>query len=158
MMKRIAFTGAVLLSSLLSINVMAAAPPTPEEKATIDIRTRQGVFLLLSLNNGVIGGMARGGKFDAAEAKLAAERIEMLAGLIPVVLKPDTRAFKNTKTAASDTIWDNQADIAKLAGDLAAGAKAAIDIIDKGGATAAADAIKTIGPKCGACHDRFRLK
>ena len=72
-MKRIAFAGAVLLSSLLSVNVMAAAEQTPEEKAAADIANRQAVFKLLSVANGALGGMARGAPFDAAAAKLGTE-------------------------------------------------------------------------------------
>ena len=160
MMKRIAFTGAVLLSSLMSFSVMAAAPMSPEEQAAADVATRQAVFKLLAFNNGIVGAMARpGGTFDAAAAKTALERVEMLSTMIPEVFAKDTRAFKGPKTAASDTIWDNKADLAKLAGDLGAAAKAAqATLAAKPSADGAKEIAAAVGPKCGACHDRFRLK
>ncbi|HTQ99278.1 MAG TPA: cytochrome c [Candidatus Acidoferrum sp.] len=150
-MKRIALTGAVLLGAALSFNAIAAAPPTPEEKAAADITDRQAVFKLLRLSNAALGAAARANNADAA--KVALDRMQMLAKMIPEVLTSDTRAFKATKTRASDTIWDNKADFDKLAGDLQATLK---EVADKG-AAGLASAAQTIGPKCGACHDRFRL-
>ncbi len=159
MMKRIALTGAVLLGSLMSFSAMAAAPLTPEEQAAADIGTRQAVFKLLSFNNGTIGGMARGAPFNAEAAKAALERIEMLSTMIPDVFAKDTRAFKGTKTMASDTIWDNKADLAKLASDLGAAAKAAqATLAAKPNADGVKEIVQAVGPKCGACHDLFRLK
>lgn len=158
MMKRIAFTGAVLLSSMLSINVMAAAEPTPEEKAAADIATRQAVFKLLSFSNGALGGMNRGAPYDAAAAKLGAERVAMLAGMIPAVFANDTtKTAGAAKTRASDTIWASKADFDKLAADLEAGAKSALEILNTKGEAGVKEAFAQIGPKCGACHDRFRL-
>ena len=84
-MKRIVLTGAVLLSSLISFNVLAAAAPTPEEQAASAVASRQAVFKLLSFSNAPLGGMARGGAYDADAAKLAAERVAMLADMIPAL-------------------------------------------------------------------------
>ena len=105
-MKRIAITGAFLLSSLLSISAIAADAPTPEEKAATDIANRQAVFKLLSFNNGILAPMARGGAFDAAAAKTAIERIGMLATMIPETFAPDTTgpAAEGIETRAADTI------------------------------------------------------
>ncbi len=157
-MKRIAFAGAVLLSSLLSVNVMAAAEQTPEEKAAADIANRQAVFKLLSVANGALGGMARGAPFDAAAAKLGTERVIMLAGMIPQLFANDTtKTAGAAKTRASDTIWAGKADFDKLAADLEAGAKSALEILNTKGEAGVREAVAAIGPKCGACHDRFRL-
>jgi cytochrome c556 len=157
MIKRIALTGAVLLGSLLSLNVMAAAEQTPEEKAAADVANRQAVFKLLSVSNGALGGMARGAPYDAAAAKLGVERVIMLAGMIPQLFNNDTTKVAGLTTRASDTIWDNKADFDKLAADLDAGAKAALEILNSKGEAGVRDAFGQIGPKCGACHDRFRL-
>jgi cytochrome c556 len=157
MIKRIALTGAVLLGSLLSLNVMAAAEQTPEEKAAADVANRQAVFKLLSVANGALGGMARGAPYDAAAAKLGVERVIMLAGMIPQLFNNDTTKVAGLTTRASDTIWANKADFDKLAADLDAGAKAALEILNSKGEAGVRDAFGQIGPKCGACHDRFRL-
>jgi cytochrome c556 len=159
MMKRIAFTGAVLLGSLLSFNVMAAAAQTPEEKAAADIGNRQAVFKLLSFSNGALGAMNRGAPYDAAAAKLGTERVIMLAKMIPQVFASDTRATAGAaKTRANATIWDSKADFDKLAADLEAGATAALEILNTKGEAGVKDAVAAIGPKCGACHDRFRTE
>ncbi len=158
MMKRIAFTGAVLLSSLLSFNVMAAAEQTPEEKAAADVANRQAVFKLLSFSNGALGGMARGAPFDAAVAKLGTERVIMLAGMIPSLFANDTTKVAGLTTRASDTIWTSKADFDKLAADLEAGAKSALEILNTKGEAGVREAVAAIGPKCGACHDRFRVE
>lgn len=159
-MKRIVITGAFLLSSLVSLNSFAAAPPTPEEAAAAAVKTRQSVFQVLSFSNGVLGAMARGGTFDAAAAIKATERVEMMAGLIPEVFANDTTAVNHggATTRASDTIWASKADFDMLAADLAAGAVAAREILNARGAEGVRDAVGAIGPKCGACHDRFRLE
>ncbi len=156
-MKRIVLTGALLLSSLVSLNSFAAAPPTPEEAAANSVLTRQAVFKLLSFSNGVLGGMTRGAPYDAAAAVLATQRIEMLAGLIPAVFAADTTAVAHgQKTRAMDNIWASKADFDMLAADLAAGAVAARGILEAQGEAGLRDAVGAIGPKCGACHDRFR--
>ncbi|MDT8399271.1 MAG: cytochrome c [Pseudomonadales bacterium] len=117
---------------------------------------RHAVFELLSFSNAPLGGMARGAEFDQAVAARSAERIIMLAGMIPELFVPDTRG-SGVETRAADTIWDNKADFDKLAADLADGAAAALEIINTQGASGLRNAVREIGPKCGACHDRFRL-
>lgn len=159
MMKRIVLTGAVLLGSLLSLNAMAAAEQTPEEKAAADVKTRQSIFQLLSFSNANgPAGMARGVPFNIDGAKLGAERIKILAGMIPQAFAADTRGVAGLTTRASDTIWDNKADFDKLAADLEAGATQALEILNTKGEAGLRDAVGAIGPKCGACHDRFRLE
>lgn len=156
-MKRIAFTGAALLSSLLAFNVMAAQP-SPEEQAAANVANRQAVFKLLSVANGTLGGMARGAPYDADAAKLAVTRIQTLAGMIPELFAADTTSFSNLDTRAATTIWANKADFDMMAQDLVNGANAMMDVLNSNAnpdirATFGAN----IGQKCGACHDRFRI-
>ena len=157
-MNRIALTGAFLLSSLLSLNLLAAAAPTPEEQAAKATADRQAVFKLLSVSNAPVGAMARpGGTYDADIAKRGLERVAMLAGMIPELFAMDTTSYSSLTTRASDTIWANKADFEQLAMDLAAGATAAMEILNTQGAAGIAAAGREVGTKCGACHDRFRL-
>lgn len=155
-MKRIAFTGAALLSSLLAFNVMAAQP-SPEEQAAANVANRQAVFKLLAVANGTLGGMARGGEYNAEAAKEAVTRIQVLAGMIPELFAADTRSFSVNSRSAT-TIWDNKADFDKMAQDLVTGANAMMDVLN-GSATPDIRATfgANIGQKCGACHDRFRV-
>jgi cytochrome c556 len=157
-MKRIVMIGALLLSSLVSFNTVAAEQ-SPEQVAAGQVATRQAVFKLLAFSNGVLGGMSRGAPYDAAAATLATERVEMLAGMIPALFTADTTAVAHgATTRAADTIWGSKADFDQLAADLATAAVAARDILAAQGEAGVAEAVRTIGPKCGACHDRFRLE
>jgi len=156
MMKRFAITGAFLLSSLISFN-LAAAEPTPEQQAAAAVGQRQAVFKLLAFSNAPLGGMARGAPFNAEVAIRGTERVAMLAGLIPEVYGNNTSGMSGLTTRSSDTIWANQADFNQLAQDLADAATQALAILNTQGEAGVRDAVAMIGPKCGACHDRFRL-
>ena len=142
-MKRIVMTGAVLLSSLISFNTIAAEQ-SPEQQAAAAVATRQAVFKLLSFSNGVLGGMARGAPYDAEAAILATERIEILAGMIPALFAADTTAVNHgATTRASDLIWSSKADFDQLAADLAAGAVEARAALNARGAEALPDVTRT---------------
>ena len=155
-MKKIAFTGAVLLSSLVSFTAIAAQP-SPEEQAAAAVANRQAAFKLLSVANGALGGMARGAAYDDAAAKLGTERVIMLAGMIPELFAQDTTSFAGIQTRAATTIWASKADFDTLATDLVTGATEALEILNTQGEAGVRAAVGAIGPKCGACHDRFRV-
>jgi len=155
-MKKIAFAGAALLSALVSFNAIAAQP-SPEEQAAAAVANRQAVFKLLAVSNGALGGMARGAEFNADVAKLGTERVAMLAGMIPELFAQDTTSFTGITTRSATTIWANKADFDAMAQDLVTGANEALGILDSQGEAGVRAAVGAIGPKCGACHDRFRL-
>jgi len=152
-MKKLLVTGAIIASSIFSVGAVAQMS---DEDAAAAVKRRQSVFQMLSFANGPLGQMARGGDFDAEVASLAADRVAMLAPMIPDLFMADTRS-NGLETRAADTIWDNQADFAQLAQDLVDGAMAAKEILASQGAAGVREAVGQIGPKCGACHDRFRL-
>ncbi len=152
-MKKLLVTGAIIASSIFSVGAVAQMS---DEDAAAAVKRRQSVFQMLSFANGPLGQMARGGDFDAEAASLAADRVAMLAPMIPDLFMADTRS-NGLETRAADTIWDNQADFAQLAQDLVDGAMAAKEILASQGAAGVREAVGQIGPKCGACHDRFRL-
>jgi len=155
-MKRFAITSAVLFSSLLSFNLMAAQP-SPEEAAENAASTRQAAFKLLAFSNGALGGMARGAPYDAAVAKLATERVAMLADMLPALFEADTSSFTvGGRYMASNTIWTSKADFDQKAMDLSAAAKEAMGILSSKGADGVREAVGLIGQKCGACHDVYR--
>lgn len=155
-MKRIVTTGALLLGSLVTFNTLAQQQQSPEEAAQAAVDNRQAVFHLLSWSNGPLGQMARGGEFDQEAAVKGTERIIVLAEMIPELFALDTSSY-DLETRAADTIWQNKADFDMLAMDLKTGAEAAIGILNDQGADGVRAAVQQIGPKCGACHDRFRL-
>lgn len=154
MIKRIALTSAVLLSSLMSINTMAAA-----DDAATAIANRRAVFKLLSFSNAPLGAMARGGEYNAEAAILATERVATLAAMIPALFEANTAGeVQPGRYIAADRIWDGMDDFAQKAQDLADGAMAAQEILRTRGAEGVRDAVAQVGPKCGACHDIYRVE
>jgi len=152
-MKKLLVTGAIVLSSIFSVSTMAQMS---DEDAAAAVKRRQSIFQVLAFANGPLGQMVRGADFDADAAKLAAERVAMLAPMIPGMFAADTRS-NGVETRAADTIWESQDDFAQMAMDLVDGANAALGILESQGASGVRQAVGQIGPKCGACHDRFRL-
>lgn len=154
-MKKLLVTGAIVISSMISFNSMAQMS---SEDAAAAVKRRQSVFQLLSFANGPLGQMARGNMdFDKDKAMLGLERIKVLAPMIPELFAAADTRGTGVDTRAADTIWDSQADFAQLAQDLVDGADAAMGILDSQGASGVRQAVGQVGPKCGACHDRFRL-
>jgi cytochrome c556 len=136
----------------------APAPPTPEQKATATVLTRQGLFKVQAFVFGPVGGMLRGAPFDAAVVEKAAQRIEVTGGLIPEVFATDTHTFTGTPTKAREGIWTNKSDFDGKANDLV---KAATDLeaaAKSGDKAATLKAAGAVGKSCGACHDQFRDK
>jgi cytochrome c556 len=146
-------------ATLAAISVAAfpqGAPPNPDKTA---IETRQAVFKLIANQNGPIGAMFRpGGTFDAAVAARNAERVKVLAGMIPELFARDTRAFKDAPTRSLEGIWTSQADFKAKADALVAAADAVAVAAKSGDKDATQKANGEIGKACGACHDAFRAK
>jgi cytochrome c556 len=154
MMKRIALASAVVLSALMSVNTMAAA-----DDAAKTIADRRAVFKLLSISNAPLGAMARGGEYNADAAMQAAERVATLAGMIPELFATSTAGeVQPGRYIAADRIWDGKDDFDAKAMDLKNGAMAALEILKTQGAAGVRDAVAQIGPKCGACHDVYRVE
>lgn len=153
-MKRTFLSGVALLASMMSFNAMAQ--DVSAEDAQTAYEQRQGVFQVMAFSNGPLGQMARGAEFDQEAAIQGTERVIMLAKMIPEVFATNTTGH-DLETRALDSIWTSQADFNQLAMDLVEGAEAALEILETQGASGVRPAIAQIGPKCGACHDRFRL-
>lgn len=155
---RIGTAATLALASTLALS--QGAPPSPEAQAKSAIENRQAVFKLISSQVGPVNALMRNqsAPFDAALVARNAERIQVLAGMIPELFERDTREFKTLNTVALDGIWNSQADfktksdaLASAAGKVAAAAKTG----DRAATTAAAG---EIGRACGSCHDAFRAK
>jgi cytochrome c556 len=154
---RIGIAAALAGASVLAFS--QAGPPNPEAQAKSAIETRQGLFKLISNQNGPLGAMQRGTRdFDAAVVGRNAARIQTLAGMIPELFTADTTAVKTVKTAALDGIWKGQADFATKADALAKAAGAVVDAAKTGDKANTVKAIAEIGKTCGGCHDNYRAK
>lgn len=157
---RIGVIAAVLTGSAIAFSQAPGGAPNPEAAARSAIDNRQAVFKLIGTQSGAIGGLNRPNAPapDLAAVARSAERIQVLAGMIPELFERDTREFKTLNTVALDGIWNSQADfktksdaLASAAGKVAAAAKTG----DRAATTAAAG---EIGRACGSCHDAFRAK
>lgn len=160
MNRLIRFGTAATLALASTLAMSQGAPPSPEAQAKSAVENRQAAFKLISHQFGPVSALLRGqaAPFDAPAVALNAERIQVLAGMLPELFERDTREFKSVTTLALDGIWASQADfkshadaLATAAGKLAAAAKGN----DRAAATAAAG---EMGRACGSCHDAFRAK
>jgi cytochrome c556 len=152
----LAAVGSLIVAS--AAMAQGAPAPTPEQKATAAILTRQGLFKIQAFVFGPVGGMLRGAPFDAAVVQKAAERLEVTGGLIPELFATDTHTFTGTPTKAREGIWTNKSDFDGKANDLV---KAAADLeaaAKSGDKAATLKAAGAVGKSCGACHDQFRDK
>jgi len=132
----------------------ALAKQSKEEQ---EVEYRQSIFVVLAGNFGPLGAMADGKiPFDAAQAKLRAERVAFLAPLLKEAFPPESNGVAHT--AAKPEIWTD-----------AAGFNSALQaLLDRSTALAAATQsgdeakIKTAaldtGKACKACHDKYRVK
>lgn len=152
-MKRFLITGAAIIGSLISVNSMAQMS---EEDAAAAVAQRKAVFQLLAYSMSPLGMMARGAEYDEEAAIQGTERLIYLADFIPEMFDRDTTGT-DVETLALDSIWGSKGDFDALAADLKEGAESALEILQSQGADGIRPAIAQIGPKCGACHDRFRL-
>src|SRR5665213_436208 len=112
----VAAVGSLIMAS--AAMAQGAAPPTPKQAAQASVLTRQGLFKLQGFIFGPVGAMLRGGKFDAAVAEKAGQRLATTAGLIPEVFANDTHTFTETPTKAREGIWTNKSDFDAKANDL----------------------------------------
>jgi cytochrome c556 len=156
-MNRLIRIGAAVTLAAISMTAISQGPPNPDKTA---IEARQAVFKLISNQSGAVGAMFRpnGAPFDAAAAARSAERVKVLAGMIPELFARDTRQYKDTPTRALDGIWGAQADFKAKADALATAADALAAAAKSGDKDATQKANTAMGQACGACHDAFRAK
>jgi cytochrome c556 len=134
----------------------ADSAPTPDDQAKAAVDVRQSIFKLQGWNMDVLGGMLKNRiPFDAAQVKLAGDRLTALSSMIPDAFKPDTSKF-NVETEALPLIWNYKDDFDKKAADLTAAAEALSMTAAGGDKGMTFRAVANVGKACGACHDKFR--
>jgi cytochrome c556 len=111
---------------------------------------------LISFANGPVGAMMRGTTpFDTAAVKVAADRLVVLAPMIPGVFATDTSA-SSLETEALPSIWANKADFDMKAAALLTAAEALSAAAATGDEAATRAAVAGIGSSCSGCHDDYR--
>jgi cytochrome c556 len=144
---------AAIAGILASAIVAGEGRPSPQQ-AAVDyrialMRVAQGTMAPIAL-------MGRGrSPYDAAIVQRNADRLAVLASMVPDAFEKDTSA-SGIKSAALPTIWKEKAEFLKFAADYQAKANE-MQAAAKGGNEAdVKKAIASAGTTCGACHDKYR--
>jgi cytochrome c556 len=158
-MNRVKILGFATAISVVAFSVSIAqmAPPTPEQQAENAVKTRQGLFEVQGFAFGPVGAMLRDAPFDAAIVLKEAARLQVTSAMITEVFQFDTRKF-HVMTKARESIWMQQADFSKRAGELQTAAKELEAAGKKGDKTATLTAATAVGNACKSCHDDYRDK
>lgn len=121
------------------------------------LKARQGMFRLIALNLGVVGGMARGNvPYDAEAAQAAADNLVVVAALHQGAMWPEgSDSMSIDGTRAMPSIWDENADFLSKWGDVATAA-AGLAAVASDGQAALGPALGPMGATCKSCHEKHR--
>jgi cytochrome c556 len=136
----------------------APAPDNGPSAARQMVQYRQAVMIIMRSNFAPLAGMATGKiPFDPAAAQLLADRVAMLAAMVPDGFVDIT---KDEKSRARSQIWTNRAGFDGHAKDLLTRAEALAKLL-KADATLSGDfrhAVQAVDGTCDDCHDDFRSR
>ena len=159
---RIGVIAAVLTGSAIAFSQAppggGPGAPNPEAAARSAIETRQAVFKLIGSQSGAIGGLNRPNAPapDLAAVARSAERIQVLAGMIPEVFAQNPTAPASVKTRALPGIWTGSADFKAKAEALSKAAGAVAAAAKSGNVDATKAAARDVNTACSQCHEAYR--
>lgn len=138
---------------LAALPVVALADDAKEEA----LKARHGFYTMLSINMGVLSGMARGEiAYDEEAASTAGSNIEALSRYaVPGLFIEGTAAGEMDDSGALPVVWSDSADFAAkhaALGEAATGSGEAV----RGGQGNVGPVVQNLGIACKACHDKFR--
>lgn len=135
---------------------LLALPAAAQDFAN-EVGARQGMFKIMGLNLGVLGGMARGNiPYDTDAAQVAAANLVAVSSINPFNMFPqgsDNMALDTTR--ARPEIWDNVADVGEKWVAFGAAAEALQGVAGTG-QEALGPALGALGGTCQACHEAYR--
>ncbi|MFT3760168.1 c-type cytochrome [Thauera sp.] len=139
----------------LSIAGTASAQVKPEDQ----IKYRQAGYSFMSWNMGKIKANLEG-EFNAQQVQAAANAIAAISSSgMGALFGPGTdKDIGNVKTRAKPELFQNMADVGKLATDLNTAAAALAAAAATGDKAAVQKAFGDTGGTCKACHDKYRAK
>jgi len=133
---------------------LAAGKPS---KAEMEVDYRQGLYAVIGGNFGPLGAMAADkAPFNAAEAKLRAERVAYLAPMLKEAFPADSNGVAHT--AAKPEIWTDTAGFNQALQALIDKSAALAVVANGGDADKIKAAITETGKTCKGCHDKFKVK
>ena len=136
----------------------APAPDNGPSAARQMVEYRQAVMIIMRSNFAPLGGMALGKiPFDPVAAQLRADRVAMLAAMVPDGFVDIT---KDEKSRARSQIWSNRAGFDGRAKDLVTRAEALAKLLrtDATQSDNFLHAVQALGGACQDCHDDFRSR
>lgn len=144
-------------AATLAITLGALALPATAQDFAGEVGARQGMFKIMGLNVGILGGMARGNiPYDAEAAQVAAANLVAVSGINPLNMFPagsDNMALETTR--ARPEIWDNIPDVGAKWAAFGTAATALAAVAGDGQA-ALGPALGPLGGACQACHEAYR--
>jgi len=136
---------------------MAAGAAFAHGGATGIVKERMDAMSEIGRQMKIVGGMLKGGTYDAAQVSAAGRIIAGHAGSSLVDLFPEDSL--QAPTEASPAIWADWATFQANAGELEAAALALAGLADRGaGRQEIAPAFQTLAGTCKTCHQSFRIK
>ena len=146
-----------LRAAAIATALGALALPVTAQDFANEVGARQGMFKVMGLNVGILGGMARGNiPYDADAAQVAAANLVAVSAINPLNMFPegsDNVAVATTR--AAPMIWGNIADVGQKWADYGAAA-AAVQAVAGNGQEALGAAMGGLGGTCQACHQVYR--
>lgn len=155
---RIGVVAAAIAGSAIAFSQAGPGGPNPEAAARSAVENRQAVFKLIGSQSGAIGGLARPNAPapDLAAVARSAERIQVLAGMIPELFANNPNVPASVKTRALPAIWTNAADFKAKAEALQKAAGAVAAAAKSGNVDATKAAARDVNGACSSCHEGYR--
>lgn len=155
---RIGVVAAAIAGSAIAFSQAGPGGPNPEAAARSAVENRQAVFKLIGSQSGAIGGLARPNAPapDLAAVARSAERIQVLAGMIPELFANNPTVPASVKTRALPAIWTGSADFKAKAEALEKAAGAVAAAAKSGNVDATKAAAGDVNRACSTCHEGYR--
>lgn len=152
-MKKITIAAMIGCCSLF-LSASVSAQVKPEDQ----IKYRKAAYSFASWNMGKIKANVEG-TYDAAQVKAAANAIDAAANSgLGALFGPGTdKAIGEQKTAVKPELFQNGAEVGKLARDWAAASAELVKAAESGDVAAVKAAQGKVGGTCKACHDQFKV-
>jgi cytochrome c556 len=137
--------------------LQASQAHTEQTKGEEEVDYRQSLYMVIAGNFPPLGAMAEGKMpFNAAEAKMRAERVAFLVPMLKEAFPVDSNGVGHT--AAKPEIWKDTAEFTKALQLLIDRSAALAVAANTGDADKIKTAVQETGKACKNCHDKFRVK
>jgi cytochrome c556 len=143
-----------LFAAIFALQSSQAAQPTKGES---EVDYRQSLYTVIGGNFHPLGAMAEGKMpFNAADAKVRAERIAFLAPMLKEAFPADSNGVGHT--AAKPEIWTDNVEFNKALQALIDRSAALVVAANSGDESKIKAAVQDTGKACKGCHDKYRVK